>query len=89
MARTTKASNAVQRLKERAANGTYSMVSQADGRFYLSLSSAAAAPEACCAPLEIDEFVRFVNGVEKGPAKKLSKLDVAFEKKLAISRNPT
>jgi hypothetical protein len=34
MARSTKASNAVQRLKDRSNGTAYSMVSMADGRFF-------------------------------------------------------
>lgn len=86
MARTTKASNAVQRLKERSTQGVYSMVTMADGRFYLTLSVDGAAPVAVHAPLEMDAFVHFVNGLEKQAPKKASKLDQAFEKKLQQSR---
>ncbi|MFZ6692401.1 hypothetical protein [Undibacterium sp. SXout20W] len=86
MARTTKASNAVQRLKERSTQGIYSMVTMADGRFYLTLSTAGGAPMPVHEPLEIDAFVSLVNGLEKQAPKKASKLDVAFEQKLQRSR---
>ena len=82
MARSTKASYAVLRLKERSKNAPYSMVSTSDGLFYLALSTNADAPEQLCAPLEIDAFVSFVNNVCKEAPRKASKLDVAFEAQL-------
>lgn len=85
MARSTKASNAVQRLKERSNNAPYSMVTLADGRFYLSLASDSDNPEILNPPLELDEFVAFVNSLHKQAPKKASKLDLAFEKKLRSS----
>jgi hypothetical protein len=85
MARSTKASNAVQRLKERSANNTYTMVSMADGRFFLSRNQPGQAAETLCEPLEIDAFVHFVNGLDKQTPKKASKLDLAFEQKLKQS----
>lgn len=85
MARSTKASNAVQRLKERSNNAPYSMVTLADGRFYLSLAGDSDNPEILNPPLELDEFVAFVNSLHKQAPKKASKLDLAFEKKLRSS----
>ncbi|WP_423709564.1 hypothetical protein [Undibacterium sp. WLX3042] len=82
MARTTKASNAVQRLKERSKGAAYSMVSMADGRFFLTRSDGTATPERLSEPMEIDAFVAFVNSLEKQAPKKVSKLDQAFEQKL-------
>jgi crotonobetainyl-CoA:carnitine CoA-transferase CaiB-like acyl-CoA transferase len=82
MARTTKAAYAVIRLKERSNSAPYSMVSTADGRFYLVLHGADGALDKLCEPMEIDDFVRFVNGINKAAPKKASKLDVAFEAKL-------
>ncbi|MFZ6771602.1 hypothetical protein ACO0LB_02685 [Undibacterium sp. SXout7W] len=86
MARSTKASNAVQRLKERSNNARYSMVSMADGRFYLTLSVEGHASEVICDAMEMDDFVAFVNGLQKQAPKRVSQLDVAFEKKLQHSR---
>ncbi|MBI3286227.1 MAG: hypothetical protein HYZ65_15445 [Burkholderiales bacterium] len=85
MARATKASAAVHRLRERSNNAPYSMVSMADGRLYLILANDSETPEIINAPLELDEFVAFVNSLHKQPAKKASKLDLAFEKKLRDS----
>lgn len=86
MARSTKASNAVQRLKERSNNVRYSMVSMADGRFYLILPKDDGTPEVLSEPLEMDAFVSFVNHLHKQAPKRISKLDVAFEQKLQQSR---
>jgi len=80
--RSTKASNAIARLKDRSENAPYSMVSTADGRFYLVLANGDADPDKLNEPMELDEFVRFVNSLGKQTPKKISKLDVAFEAKL-------
>jgi hypothetical protein len=85
MARSTKASNAVLRLKDRSQNTAYSMVSTSDGLFYLVLATDPEVPEKLCAPLEIDAFVHFVNNVNKQAPRKASKLDIAFEAKLKRS----
>lgn len=85
MARSTKASNAVLRLKDRSNQAPYSMVSTANGHFYLVLNDNPDAPQALCEPLEIDAFVQFVNNVHKQAPRKASKLDVAFEAKLQAS----
>lgn len=85
MARSTKASNAVLRLKERSNQAPYSMVSTSDGRFYLVLSGPGDSLEKLNEALEIDAFVSFVNGIGKQTVRKASKLDIAFEAKLARS----
>ncbi len=85
MARSTKASNAVLRLKDRSNQAPYSMVSTSDGLFYLVLSGSDGSSEKRCEPLEIDAFVSFVNSVGKQAQKKASKFDIAFEAKLARS----
>lgn len=85
MARSTKASNAVLRLQQRSNNAPYSMVTTANGHFFLVLGHDPDTQEKLCAPLEIDEFVRFVNGVNKEAPRKASKLDIAFEAKLKRS----
>lgn len=86
MARTTKASNAVQRLKERSKGAAYSMVSMADGRFFLTRANGTSTPEALNEPMEMDAFVAYVNSLEKQAPKKVSKLDLAFEQKLQNSK---
>nr|WP_315481899.1 hypothetical protein [uncultured Undibacterium sp.] len=85
MARSTKASNAVLRLQQRSNNAPYSMVTTASGHFYLVLGHDPDTQEKLCAPLEIDEFVRFVNDFKKEAPRKASKLDIAFEAKLKRS----
>lgn len=82
MARTTKAAYAVTRLKQRSNLAPYSMVSQADGRFYLVLHGADGSVEKLCDALEMDEFIRFVDGINQAAPKKASKLDLAFERQL-------
>lgn len=84
MARSTKASNAVLRLKERSNQAPYSMVSTSDGRFFLVLSGIEQ-DQKINEPLEIDAFVSFVNSVAKQAPRKASKLDLAFEEKLSRS----
>ena len=85
MARSTKASNAVLRLKERSNQAPYSMVTTSDGRFYLVLNNSGDAAEKLNDPMEIDNFVSFVNGICKQAPKKASKFDLAFEEKLQRS----
>ena len=88
MARSTKASNAVLRLKERSNQAPYSMVSTSDGRFYLVLSGIEQ-DQKLNEPLEIDAFVSFVNSIAKQAPRKASKLDIAFEEKLSRSGKKT
>lgn len=77
--RSTRASAAVERLKNRSGNAGYSMARTGDGLFFLSEKPGA---PPLCAPLELDEFVAFVNGLGPQVARRVSKLDVAFEKQL-------
>lgn len=87
MARTTKASNAVLRLKQRSTDASYSMVNMSDGRFYLIRSNENGETEKISEPLEIDSFVQFVNNLHKQAPRKLSKFDIAFEEKIKLSKN--
>ncbi len=77
--RSTRASSAVERLKKRTGNMGYSMARTGDGLFFLS--EAPGAPP-LCAPLELDDFVAFVNGLGPQEVKRISKHDLAFEKQL-------
>jgi len=89
MARSTKASNAVNRLRERSNNAPYSMVSLADGRFSLTLANLEQPdelPASVSDAMEIDEFVTYVNSLHKQAPKKASKLDIAFEKKIQAAK---
>lgn len=77
--RSTRASAAVERLKKRTGNSAYSMARTGDGLFYLS--EAPGAP-ALNAPLELDDFVAFVNGLGPQEVRRLTKNDEAFERQL-------
>lgn len=78
-ARSTRASSAVERLKRRTGQTAYAMARTGDGLFYLS--EAPGSPP-LCAPLELDEFVAFVNALGPQEVKRVSKHDLAFEKQL-------
>jgi len=78
-ARSTRASAAVDRLKVRSGNPGYSMARTGEGLFFLS---EAPGEPPLCAPLELDEFVAFVNQLGPQTPRRVSKLDVAFEKQL-------
>ena len=84
-ARSTRASSAVERLKKRTGNSAYSMARTGDGLFFLSESPGA---PPLCAPLELDEFVAFVNGLGPQEVKRISKHDAAFEKQLVRKNKP-
>ena len=78
-ARSTRASSAVDRLKRRTGQAGYSMARTADGLFFLS--EAPGAP-ALNPPLELDDFVAFVNGLGPQEVRRISKNDEKFEKQL-------
>ena len=78
-ARSTRASTAVERLKERTGQQGYSMARTGEGLFFLS---EAPGEPPLCAPLELDDFVAFVNKLGPQKERRMSKLDVAFEKQL-------
>lgn len=79
-ARSTRAASAVERLKKRSDNPRYSMAITGSGHFFLS--DGPGTPP-LCAPLELDDFVAFVNALGPQTPRRVSKLDVAFEKQLA------
>ncbi|QJD99950.1 hypothetical protein HH212_07880 [Massilia forsythiae] len=78
-ARSTRASAAVERLKRRTGVTSYSMARTGDGAFFLSERPGA---PPLCAPLELDDFVVFVDGLGPQPEKRITKNDAAFEKQL-------
>ena len=80
--RSTKASAAVARLNARDPDYRYSLGMTAAGFFYLLRASGSGPAEKVSGDLTLEEFVEFAN--KTGPQKKvrISKLDVAFEKKL-------
>ena len=83
--RSTKATAALERLKRRSGDARFSMVRTAQGFFYLARASGAGRMEKLSDPMELDDFVTFVNGLQPEPPKKASKLDQAFEKQLKKS----
>jgi hypothetical protein len=83
-ARSTRASSAVDRLKERTGNPGYSMARTGDGLFFLT--EAPGAPP-MCEPLELDAFVAFVKKLGPQEVRRVSKYDVAFEKQL-VKKKP-
>jgi len=58
------------------------MIRSASGLFTLAVMSADGDMEQLSPPLEQDEFVAFVNAYGPQEVKRVSKLDVAFEKQL-------
>ena len=85
--RSTRATAAVARLKLRAGSENFSMVRSADGLFYLTTMSDDGAAERLNAPLELDAFVQFVNAYGPQTPRRVSKLDVAFEKQLSKKKS--
>jgi hypothetical protein len=82
--RSTRASTAVERLKQLTGNNLYSMARTGDGHFYLS--EAPGSPP-LCPPMELDDFVAFVKGLGPQEQPRISKNDLAFEKQL-VKKKP-
>ena len=82
--RSTRASTAVERLKQRTGNNLNSMARTGDGHFYLS--EAPGSPP-LCPPMELDDFVAFVKGLGPQEQPRISKNDLAFEKQL-VKKKP-
>jgi hypothetical protein len=80
--RSTRAVAAVERLKTRSQNPQYAMI-VAGGLFYLGLRRPDGGTDKLCAPLALDDFVRFVDAYGPQKPRKVSKLDAAFEAQLA------
>ena len=81
--RSTKASAAVSRLNERDTAYRYSLGMTAGGLFHLLRASNGGPAEKISADLTLDEFVAFANSTGPQKTRRVSKLDVAFEKQLA------
>ncbi|MGV3741724.1 MAG: hypothetical protein ACO1NO_05400 [Burkholderiaceae bacterium] len=81
--RSTKASAAVERLKRRSGNEHYSMVRTGDGLFYLAEMQESGTLQKISDAFEQDDFVAYVNTLGPQQPKRVSKLDLAFEKQLA------
>lgn len=77
--RSTRATSAVERLKVRSGNARYTMARTGNELFFLTEGPGL---PPLCAPLELDEFVAFVNQLGPQTPRRVSKLDVAFEKQL-------
>jgi hypothetical protein len=78
-ARSTRATSAIDRLKVRSGNPKYTMSRTGSGHFFLTEGPGL---PPLCPPLELDDFVAFVNGLGPQTPKRVSKLDIAFEKQL-------
>lgn len=83
--RSTKASAAVERLKRRSENDNYSLVLSGNGLFSLALMTGNGESERLCPPMQLDDFVSFTNSFGTQTPKKLSKLDIEFNKQLKKS----
>lgn len=80
--RSTRASAAIERLKRRSEDAHYSMLLGADGLFRLAHTAEDGTLEMLSPSLDQDEFVHFVNAFGPQTPRRVSKLDVAFEKQL-------
>lgn len=80
--RSTRAASAIERLNQRAETKQYSMLRTSDERFQLIQRIAGSPMEKLSEALELDEFVAFVNAYGPQKPKRVSKLDVAFEKNM-------
>lgn len=80
--RSTRAAYAIERLNARSLELRYSMVRTADELFILAQNVNEAPPIRVSEPLQLDTFVKFVNAYGPQILKRISKLDVAFEKQL-------
>lgn len=83
--RSTRASAAVDRLKKRTGHAGYSMARTGDGLFFLSERPG---EPPLCAPLELDQFVAFVDGLGPQPERRVTRHDLAFEKQLVKKKQP-
>lgn len=81
--RSTKASAAIERLKRRSGNTLYSMTLNRGGMFCLVLANETGDSNRLCEPLLLDDFVIFVNAYGPQTLKRVSKLDVVFQKQLS------
>ena len=77
--RSTRASSAIERLKERTGNKGYSMTITGAGHFQLSEKPGAPPLNE---PMELDDFVAFVKSLGPQAVRRMTKNDVAFEAQL-------
>ena len=83
--RTTRAINAVERLKTRSGNPQFAAISLSGGLFYL-VDKSGGADKKVSGPLPLDDFVKFVDGFGPPKPRKASKLDLAFEEQIKRSK---
>ena len=81
-ARSTRASAAIERLKKRSGNALYSMSMNSSAMFSLLLATGGGESERLCEPMMMEDFVAFVNAYGPQTPKKVSKLDIEFNKQL-------
>jgi hypothetical protein len=89
MMRSTRAASAIERLNERTESREYSMLRTSDERFILTRRVAGQPLEKLNEAMELDDFVRFVNAQGPQKAKRVSKLDVQFEKNMRNKKEQT
>ena len=82
--RSTRAASAVDRLKRRTGNAGWSMSITGEGYFFLSEKPG---EPPLSSPLELDEFVAFVNKIGPQEVRRMTKSDIAFEKQL-VKKTP-
>lgn len=87
--RSTKAAAAVARLNTRTGTALFTMSRTPDGRFFLLEKVPGAPARKISDGLEQDDFVAFVNAQGPQQVRRVSKLDVAFEKQLAKHKPDT
>ena len=79
--RSTKASAAIDRLNKRS-NSHYSMALSSNGMFCLVLKDETGEAKRLSEPMQMDDFVTFVNAYGPQTPKRISKLDIEFSKQL-------
>lgn len=80
--RSTRASAAVERLNKRLPEQQHSMVRGSDGHFHLIEIDEHGNQRKLCQPMEMDDFVAFVNSLGPQKVQRISKNDEKFEKQL-------
>lgn len=80
--RTTRASAAIERLKLRSQTINYSMAIAGNGLISLVMHVNGEPTQRLSEPMQLEDFVTFVNAYGPQTPKRVSKLDVAFSKQL-------
>jgi len=80
--RSTRASSAIERLNKRDTTANYSMSMSNNSLFSLVKVVENADNERLCEPMQMDDFVAFVNSYGPQTPKRVSKLDIEFSKQL-------